>query len=1353
MKNSFLTVLAGCLLVGCCGDAAKARERAIPLPKATAFTPVGGAQAAKAETGTPVMSGSVIRCLNKELSFNVKTGTFQVSADGVTVMQSEMPQRGHEYGHADVVWMSPGGRNRRQVWKVDEKRTENRIDCTYTLTFDDLTYVQSKVSLELLPDGLVRFTKEGFPSPKPETLSLACDSWLLFCRDAWAGTHYAVRDNPALVPADAFDAKCTHVNVDNETGDGYAFVYCPNDPVRRIAVRAEKTDPKIKFLMQHFGKGNELRVANYGARKAVFLIDLRTGVRKAKSPDERAGIDFRRIEDLEMPDDTHRNLLPNGSFECGFRNWGVLYNFDGANQHLAEKWEREVFRLEEKGAAEGARSLSVYAQTNLVNGDVRQLGPYPSVASTPLCLAKGPYTISFFARGTKPGSRIGLFVPGFRYSTIYLPKDRNLGRDGKFCKWFELTTDWKRCTLTIDLPADDVTWAQFSFQGTQPDGRIELDGVQLERGPTANAYEPPVAESRLVTGDPGNFCEAARPMAAKLEIASAKPNARGTVRVEARTFLDETVFDRTYDFATDANRRGTLDLSVLDAELPPRGLFALKRTWTSGGDSTFEYDRLARVESCDGTEKWKFLSNDYTGNGLRWDMKRYYDRYHKLGMTQAYHTAIEPREIRETYERHGISNDAATMVHCNFGEIVPDPARPGKTIRRRLGWGVGHKSQNLDSHWMVTNRADLMKVYLLNHKAYGMDEPDAAFLARFRDACAAKTRDYMHIRRWEFANEFFANFDASWWNAACDREQALRTYAKYLKAYYEGVKSVNPAAIVHADAPCNMRDKDGIAQLRTWSKILADEGVRMDAISFHTYRHSPEDPDLDKDLSDVFSVLKEHGYPETTMIYSGEGMHWGPYEIPSWGLISDSWGGPPRTWQGGFAFSYDIGQTERRAAAWRARSWLVDFKYAPRISQACAGNKNAFAIDLALTPLLNQLVANTLMRILGSADFVAEVRFAPYTRALVFRDERDRPVVAVWNHKPDVDYGRIAPPVAVADFGSDLEGVYDLMYTPREVPVGRFEFPLLSAPLFFRGKPGTLGTVLAAVRKAHVVNGSFADMYSVAANPVAPDRTGVALKDNVTGVVSNYTVAIRTPLVADRATQVKLRKEGVSYDGLVAKAAPAGATLATLDWTRYPQIALGNEIGHPGKGFGAKYRLAWNSTGLFLEVEVKDATFCHVLEKKPFDRWANDSLQVYFDASANARANTAKCYDTDDYEYSVFPEPDASRCRVFRVRQCDWQLGLGTSAPRDLTFADDMPTSFAKTADGCRYRVFFPSKYLLPLKLEKGAVVGLGLVANDANDPKAPTLKRRAGARSNASEAGQDCYNKPYLYPAVLLWN
>ena len=141
---------------------------------------------------------------------------------------------------------------------------------------------------------------------------------------------------------------------------------------------------------------------------------------------------------------------------------------------------------------------------------------------------------------------------------------------------------------------------------------------------------------------------------------------------------------------------------------------------------------------------------------------------------------------------------------------------------RNLGWGVGHVSQNAGhSSRVVTNNVSQVKLYILNHKAYGMEEPDAAYLARFRDACAEKARDYPHIRLWEFANEFFASVDASWWNREADKEKALRTYAKYLKAYYEGVKSVNPAAEVHADAPCNMSRGDGIALTLLWALYMA----------------------------------------------------------------------------------------------------------------------------------------------------------------------------------------------------------------------------------------------------------------------------------------------------------------------------------------------------------------------------------------------------------------------------------------------------------------------------------------------------------------------------------------------------
>ena len=127
-------------------------------------------------------------------------------------------------------------------------------------------------------------------------------------------------------------------------------------------------------------------------------------------------------------------------------------------------------------------------------------------------------------------------------------------------------------------------------------------------------------------------------------------------------------------------------------------------------------------------------------------------------------------------------------------------------------------------------------------------------------------------------------------------------------------------------------------------------------------------------------------------------------------------------------------------------------------------------------------------------------------------------------------------------------------------------------------------------------------------------------------------------------------------------------------------------------------------------------------------------------------------YDTDDYDYGIYPDASGKTCTVWRNRSADQQLTLGINAPKDLTTAKDIPTEFLRSSDGYVYRIFFPGKYLLPALMRKGTVLGFGLTANNADDPALSYPKRRRNARSNATVPGKDCYNKPRLYPALLLW-
>ena len=130
---------------------------------------------------------------------------------------------------------------------------------------------------------------------------------------------------------------------------------------------------------------------------------------------------------------------------------------------------------------------------------------------------------------------------------------------------------------------------------------------------------------------------------------------------------------------------------------------------------------------------------------------------------------------------------------------------------------------------------------------------------------------------------------------------------------------------------------------------------------------------------------------------------------------------------------------------------------------------------------------------------------------------------------------------------------------------------------------------------------------------------------------------------------------------------------------------------------------------------------------------------------ANARVRTFKGYDEDDYDYALFPNADGKSSIVFRNRSVEQQLGLATQAPPDNTIAPAIPSSFSNQDCVLTYRVFFPAKYLLPMKLRKGWVFGLGLYAADSNQPG-----KVDGALTVAPDGG-GCYNKPHLWPAAIL--
>lgn len=201
------------------------------------------------------------------------------------------------------------------------------------------------------------------------------------------------------------------------------------------------------------------------------------------------------------------------------------------------------------------------------------------------------------------------------------------------------------------------------------------------------------------------------------------------------------------------------------------------------------------------------------------------------------------------------------------------------------------------------------------------------------------------------------------------------------------------------------------------------------------------------------------------------------------------------------------------------------------------------------------------------------------------------------------------------------------------------------------------------------------------------------------------------------------------------------------DWKTIPQVSFTKRI-NPGKSkFSAVWQAAWNKDTLFVRVHVRDEQFVHTEYPRPETRWNNDSLQIYIDTLLNARLKKIVGYDSDDYEYGIYPNSAGNKAQVWRARQPDMQMTLGTATPPSHVFADDIPASFIRTTDGYVYEVAFPAKYLLPMRLKKGTAFGFAMLLNDRNGTK------QAETHLTTATDGKGCYNRPHVWPVLLLWD
>ncbi|MBR4665357.1 MAG: hypothetical protein IKO93_15940, partial [Lentisphaeria bacterium] len=851
-----------------------------------------------------------------------------------------------------------------------------------------------------------------------------------------------------------------------------------------------------------------------------------------------------------------------------------------------------------------------------------------------------------------------------------------------------------------------------------------IDGMQLEKGKRATAFEAPKVEAGAI-GD--FFFESGKKIDLKFELSTLEKAVSGQGKLSIRNFFGEEVFRQDFNYDLDAGKYPEL---TFDPGKLPDGIYIVKLDY--GKAAPAQFFRFAVMPFLKNTHKTaRIFSQIYVGPAMnRKPSERFLARQQAIGIGIEGHSGVMRRERLDAYAKYKVlpfdlhigSRTGSEVMKKLFPELKDVPA--GRT------WFL---VQDIATYsWAYKG---LLPDYRL---VGGWNEE---YRKKFQAEVAGQVRKYP--KRFAYA------FGSEWPHEIKDDPHYIDLYI----AFREAVKSVYPDALVYEAGDCNMDIKGGTSY---YDELLTRmEGRTVtDFASAHTYV---------KDIRDLYAnfrafveMLRKHkGYENCRMVFP-EGMHFYPYNIPVWDMEQVCWMG--EGWRGA-VLSYDLGWSEKISAAYFARCWLIFLTEFERVwcATSSASNTGNNYMDDDLTPRAFQKIPNTLGILLGNPKrYLGDFTFAPETRCLVWEDEKGRPLAAVWNEDLAVNAGSKDAPLARFDYrGAEY---LDLMGVKRKPSVDG-EFPVSPFPLFIRGKAGDCENFVKAISKA-VLNDPDKlpcrigfELKSAEAlklsliNPLARELTG---KLNIFG--RKYDLAI--PKLGEQTLEIKLaapirngqlEKLTVPYecviDGRTVKQNLELNCFAVPkfggDWKKIPAIPLTNKVGKnrnfTAQDFSAAYQLAWDAKKMYLRVTVKDDMFAP--GSTAGYRWNYDVVQVYFDTRCSAMKKGGKTHDDDDYDYGLMPTADGKNCEVWRALSPDIQLTLGVGAPKNNTLAPEIPAKFTRTDNGYVYEAEFPADYLLPLKLTAGYNFAFGIYAADKDKGKGTDK-----GLSNTTEPGSGCY-------------
>lgn len=1025
-------------------------------------------------------------------------------------------------------------------------------------------------------------------------------------------------------------------------------------------------------------------------------------------------VDLRAVEALDPETPAARNLIHNPYLAQGLNHIGAY------NQLFP--WRGTVrTRLSSDHPKFGENCLAYDEPENLC---------LPT-----LSLGPGEYVFSFYARAKEKSKVSGsLFNHGFR-------------RYGKPVS-FNVGEEWTRYQMSFKLDRASAVRTQLLVI---PKGTVYLDGFQLEAGNKATEFDASPATSRLLTSAADDFIRSGDPIRAKLRLSTLKDSVSGKLTVSVMDIFGTELFRRKSDFRFGQKEHPEIPLE-LDGKIPD-GVHRVKVEFEAAGKKYTEYFRFSVMPFFENRHKLKnFFATRYNGGNLYDDVYPGYENYIRrkmyIGSGSDVHQPYPTKAMDELCRKYNFewldvsigARGGAAFIKKMFPGLDP---KPGHTYYY-LSWAPSRL------YWWSHYKESAL---LADHRLCG------GWNAEFRRKVVESTE---YIVRKSSPRRIY--YCGSEWMPELKNDPH---YIDLVLAIREGVKKVYPQAMFCEAGSYNMDAGGGVREIDSTLTRLKGK-MPIEVIHSHTY--TKDILALEPNFKALVEVAEnKHGLKDIKY-YFGEGMHYGPYEIPAWGLESANWDG--LGWSCASPLSYDIGWTEKLSAAYFMRSWLI---FLTKINQVIAANSSVcnrpgtFDLDVQMRPRVAQKIPNTLSMLLGNAKrFVKDISFAQHVKCLVWEDEKGRPVAAVWYQEPAADRGLKQGPWANAKLPDGTE-IFDMMGAKR-TPRADGRIPVSVFPFFLRGRADSFEPFVKALADAELTGGTSLP-FKAAAEPLSSTEANLKLTNfkahEITAEVAcgNRKTPVKLPPQGTVSVKVPLSEplpfERIAEAGLDCTVSCGGKQVKVTevfpgmsvkhfdgDWKKIPSFTIANKCrknSFPASDFSARAQLAWDKKNLYIRVEVTDDKFVHTEYPNPEKRWDNDSLQIFIDTRCSARKKNLRTFDDDDYMYNVHPSASGNGVQVFRYRVPDMQLTEGITAPKEQTVAPEIPARFSRTKDGYVYEVTIPARYLLPVRLEPGYAMGFALALNDRDDGK--SVKQSL----TTTKEGTAPYNRPYLYPVIVL--